>query len=57
MNIKYITKYRVITVKGKIVIRNGFDTWTAAYHWSIMVDDGHFDDHGGLRVMAYEVKA
>lgn len=56
MNIKYITKYQVITVRGKMVIRNGFDSWTVAYHWSIKVDDGHFDEYGGLRVVAYEVR-
>ena len=56
MNIKFITKYQVITVKGKIVIRKDFDSWTVAYHWSVKVDDGHFDEQGGLRVMAYEIR-
>lgn len=50
-------KYQVITVKGKMVIRKGFDSWTVAYHWSVKVDDGHFDEWGGLRVVAYEIRA
>jgi hypothetical protein len=57
MNIRFITKYQVITVKGKMVVRNNFDSWTVAYHWSLKVDDGHFDEYGGLRVTAYEIRA
>lgn len=50
-------KYQVITVRGEIVIRKGFDSWTIAYHWTLKVDDGHFDEYGGLRVKAYKIQA
>ena len=54
MKMRFIKKYRVVTVDYKIAVRENFDSWEKAYHWTLIVDDGHFDDHGGLRVVAYE---
>ena len=47
------TKYMVCTVDYAIIIKKGFDSWTDAYHWALMVDDGHYDEHGGLRAASY----
>ena len=56
MNMKFVTKYRVVTVDLEVIVRPGFSSWEEAYHWALMVDDGHFDNHGGLRVASYEVR-
>lgn len=54
---KFITKYQVITGDFQIVIKQGFDTWTDAYHWALNHDFGQYEEHGGLHATAYTARA
>jgi len=57
MAVKYITKYQVITGDFKIIIKQGFDTWTDAYHWALNHDFGQYEENSGLHATAYTARA
>lgn len=54
---KYITKYQVVTGDYKIIIKKGFDSWTAAYHWALNHDFGQYEENRGLHAAAYTTRA